>query len=157
MMQHPLGLYPLVIDGRNRLVTSTIPLPGSAHRGDRHFDYFVRFLHRTWPALRDEPIALESYWTGMTANSSSVYREDYPQLFSVAPGVWALVNLGTWGNVIGPVLGLNVAQAIADDRPDDFVLPIQRPAPIRFQRAFEWKIRYLAIPAARLLDRFDLA
>jgi glycine/D-amino acid oxidase-like deaminating enzyme len=157
MMQHPLGLYPLVIDGRNRLVTSTIPLPGSAHRGDRYFDYFVRFLHRTWPALRDEPIALESYWTGMTANSSSVYREDYPQLFSVARGVWALANLGTWGNVIGPVLGRNVAQVLADDRPDDFVLPIRRPAPVRFPRSFEWKIRYLAIPAARVLDRLDLA
>jgi glycine/D-amino acid oxidase-like deaminating enzyme len=157
MMQHPLGLYPLVIDGRNRLVTSTIPLPRTAHRGDRYFDYFVRFLHRTWPALREEPIALESYWTGMTANSSSVYREDYPQLFSLARGVWALSNLGTWGNVIGPVVGLNVAHAIANDRRDDFVLPVQRPTPVRLPRAFEWKIRYVAIPAARLLDRFDLA
>src|SRR5262249_7578980 len=90
MMQHPTGLYPLVLDGRRRLVTSTIPPPGAAQRGDRYFAYFLRFLRRAYPALRDETIALECYWTGMTSNSSSVYREAYPQLFEVAPGVLAL-------------------------------------------------------------------
>jgi len=157
MMQHPTGLYPLIVDGRRRLVTSTIPHPGAAHRGGRYFAYFLRFLRRTWPELRGEPIAMESYWTGMTSNSSSVYREDYPQLFEVADGVLALLNLGSWGNVIGPVLGLNVAQALAEDRPGDLVLPLQRPTAVRFPRLFEWKIRYLLVPAARIVDRLGLA
>ncbi len=157
MMQHPTGLYPLVIDGRGRLVTSTIPLPRDAHRGERYFAYFLRFLHRAWPALRGEPIELESYWTGMTSNSSSVYREDYPQLFEVAPGVLALMNLGSWGNLMGPLLGAKVAAALAADRPGDFALPLARPTPVRFPRLFELKIRYALVPAARAIDRLGLA
>jgi len=98
MMQHPTGLYPLVIDGRNRT-----------------------------------------------------------QLFQVADGVLALMNLGSWGNVIGPVLGMNVAQALTDERPEDFVLPLQRPAAVRFPRLFELKIRYLLLPVARVIDRLGLA
>jgi len=157
MMQHPTGLYPLILDGRRRLITSTIPHPGAAHRGDFYFSYFLRFLRRAYRELRDETIAMESYWTGMTANSSPVYREDYPQLFEVADGVLALINLGSWGNLIGPVLGLNVAQAIADDRPDDFVLPLLRPSAVGFPRRFELKIRYLLVPAARIIDRLGIA
>ena len=90
MVQHPLGLYPLVIDGRRRLITSTIPRPRGAHRGEGYFARFLRFLHAAWPALRDEKIALEAYWTGMTSNSSSVYREDYPKLYRVDDGVIGL-------------------------------------------------------------------
>jgi len=157
MMQHPTGLYPLILDGRRRLVTSTIPYPRGAHRGGAYFSYFLRFLHTAWPQLRGEPIALESYWTGMTSNSSPVYREDYPQLFEVADGVLALMNLGSWGNAIGPVLGLNVAQAIAEDRPGDLVLPLLRPSAVGFPRLFELKIRYLLVPAARLIDRLGIA
>jgi glycine/D-amino acid oxidase-like deaminating enzyme len=156
-MQHPMGLYPLILDGRRRLVTSTIPHPGAAHRGDYYFSYFLRFLRRAWPELRGETIAMESYWTGMTSNSSSVYREDTPQLFEVAEGVLALMNLGSWGNLIGPVLGLNVAQALAEDRPGDLVLPLQRPTAVRFPRLFELKIRYLLVPAARIIDRLGFA
>jgi glycine/D-amino acid oxidase-like deaminating enzyme len=157
MMQHPTGLYPLVIDGRRRLISSTIPHPGGAHRGGSYFAYFLRFLRRAHPALRDEPIEMESYWTGMTSNSSSVYREDYPQLFQVDDGVLALMNLGSWGNVVGPLLGMNLAEALADDRPGACVLPIERPAAVRFPRLFELKIRYLLVPAARVIDRLGLA
>jgi len=157
MMQHPTGLYPLVLDGRRRLITSTIPHPGAAERGERYFAYFLRFLRTAFPELRDEQIALESYWTGMTSNSSSVYREDYPQLFDVADGVLALINLGSWGNLLGPVLGMNVAQALAEDRPGDLVLPLARPSPVRHPRLFELKIRHLLVPAARILDRLGIA
>lgn len=157
MMQHPTGLYPLVIDGRNRMITSTIPLPGGAQRGERYFSYFLRFLHRAYPELRGEKIEMESYWTGMTSNSSSVYREDYPKLFQVDDGVLALMNLGSWGNAIGPVLGLNVAAALAAERPGDFALPLERPTAVGFPRLFELKIRYFLVPAARVIDRLGLA
>jgi glycine/D-amino acid oxidase-like deaminating enzyme len=157
MVQHPLGLYPLVIDGRRRMITSTIPPPRGAHRSATYCSRFLRFLHRAYPALRDERIAIEAYWTGMTSNSSSVYREDYPKLYRVDDGVIALMNLGTWGNLLGPLLGMNVAAALAEDRPADFLLPLERPAAVRFPRLFELKIRYLALPAARVIDRLGLA
>jgi len=157
LTQYPTGLYPMVIDGRNRLITATIPKPGKADAAAVYFDYFRRYLHRTFPQTRDVPIELESYWTGMTANSSSVYHNDYPKLYRVEDGVLALMNLGTWGNVMGPLLGMNLAQALAEDRMSDLVLPLETPPSVRFPRLFEFKTRHLAIPAARLLDRFNLA
>jgi glycine/D-amino acid oxidase-like deaminating enzyme len=155
MTQEPLGLYPLVIDGRNRLVSATIPGAGRADDAQRYFRYLLRFLHRTWPATRDVPIELETYWTGMTANSSSSYDDGHPRLYQVADGVLALMNLGTWGNLLGPLLGMNVAHALADDRPQDFLLPLEAPSAVASPGRFEFKIRRVLIPMARLLDRFE--
>jgi glycine/D-amino acid oxidase-like deaminating enzyme len=157
MTQYPTGLYPMVIDGRNRLVTATIPHPRRAHEAKTYFDYFLRYLHRTYPQTRDFDIGLGAYWTGITANSSSVYHADYPKLYQVDDGVLALMNLGTWGNVMGPQLGLSLAQALANECPDDCVLPLEKPEPVRFQRLFEFKTRHLMIPVARVIDRINLA
>ncbi len=154
--QYPAGLYPIVIDGRNRMITATIPYPRRADAAQTYFAYFLRYLHRTFPQTRGAAIELESYWTGVTASSSHVYHNDFAKLYEVADGVMALMNLGTWGNVMGPLLGMNVAQAIAAERPQDLLMPVERPAAVRFPRWFEFKIRHLAIPAARVADRFGL-
>lgn len=156
LAQYPSGLYPLVIDGRNRLVTATIPGPGRAQQASTYFDYFLRYLHRTFPEIRGERIELESYWTGMTANASSVYDECYPKLYDVADGVLALMNFGSWGNVMGPLMGMNLAQAICDDRPQDCLLPLEKAKAVRFPGLFETKIRRVLIPMARIADRFSL-
>ncbi|QQX89156.1 FAD-binding oxidoreductase (plasmid) [Cupriavidus necator] len=157
MTHYPTGLYPMVIDGRNRLVTATIPHPCRAHDAKTYFAYFLRYLHRIYPQTRNFEIELGAYWTGITANSSSVYHADYPKLYQVDDGVLALMNLGTWGNVMGPQLGLSLAQSLASERLDDCVLPLERPEPVRFQRLFEFKTRHLMIPVARVIDRINLA
>ncbi|MFD1561149.1 NAD(P)/FAD-dependent oxidoreductase [Paraburkholderia silviterrae] len=157
LTQYPTGLYPMVIDGRNRIITATIPHPGRAHDAQIYFGYFLRHLHRIYPQTRDADIGLESYWTGMTASSSSVYHADYPKLYAVADGVLALMNLGTWGNVMGPQLGMSLAHAIAEDRLADCVLPLEAPNTVRFPRLFEYKTRHIMIPVARLVDRLNLA
>lgn len=157
LTQYPSGLYPLVIDGRQRMITATIPRPGGAMAAETYFDYFLRYLHRTFPQTRDARIELESYWTGMTANSSHVLHHDYPKLYRVAEGVMALMNLGTWGNVMGPLLGMNVAEAIATERPQDLLLPLEEPREVAFPRLFELKTRHVLIPLARMADRLGLA
>lgn len=154
--QFPTALFPLVIDGRNRLITATIPTPRRAHRADLYFSYLCRHLRRAYPQLELEQIELESYWTGLTESSSSDYHRDYPKIYDLAPGVTALANLGTWGNVLGPLLGMNFAEALASERPSDLVLPVERPSAVRSQHAFELKIRYVLIPAARLANRLGL-
>lgn len=156
LMQYPAGLYPLVIDGRGRLVTATIPGSGQAQDAQRYFGYFLRYLRRTFPALAGVPIELESYWTGMTANSSSAYEAAYPQFYQVDKGVLALLNLGSWGNVMGPLLGLHLAEALVADRPDRLLLPLRQPRAVRAAWLFETKIRRVLIPAARLADRMGL-
>ncbi|CAB1368608.1 NAD(P)/FAD-dependent oxidoreductase [Denitratisoma oestradiolicum] len=151
--QFPTGLYPLVIDGRKRLVTATIPGPGQAGNAETHFNYLLRYLHRTFPQTRAFTLELESYWTGVTASSSHVYHQDYAKFYRVEDNVFALMNLGTWGNVMGPLLGMSLARALAAGRPEDCVLPLEAPVPVRFPGLFEFKVRRLMIPAARLVDK----
>ncbi|UVE17980.1 FAD-binding oxidoreductase [Pseudomonas sp. LS44] len=153
--QHPGGLYPLVIDGRNRLITATIPGVGRAQRATDYFAYLLRYLRRTFPQLRDLPIELESYWTGMTANSSAVYEDSYPKLYQLADGVLALNNFGSWGNLMGPMMGINLADALVRDRPDDCLLPLETPKAVQCPSLYETKIRRVLIPLARLADKFN--
>ncbi|MBS0324761.1 MAG: FAD-binding oxidoreductase [Proteobacteria bacterium] len=155
--QYPAGLYPLVIDGRNRLITATIPGPGKAGDAATYFKLLLRFLHRTFPQSRDFDLELESYWTGVTASSSHVYHQDYAKYYRVDDNVFALMNLGTWGNVMGPLLGQSLARALAAGRPEDCVLPLEAPRPVKSPGLFEFKVRRLMIPAARLLDTLGMA
>ncbi|QDX82796.1 FAD-dependent oxidoreductase [Denitratisoma sp. DHT3] len=155
--QYPAGLYPLVIDGRKRLVTATIPGSGKAGDAETYFAYLLRFLHRTFPQTRAFTLELESYWTGVTASSSHVYHEDYAKYYRVDDNVFALMNLGTWGNVMGPLLGQSLARALAAGRPEECVLPLEAPKPVRLPSIFEFKVRRLMIPAARLVDYLGLA
>lgn len=154
--QFPAGLFPMVIDERRRIVTASIPRPRGADKAHTYFQRTLNFLHRTFPVTREADIGLESYWTGMTASSSSVYHSDYPQIFRVDNGVLALMNLGTWGVFLGPLLGRNLANALADDRMSDVMLPITEPERARFRNSFNIKIRYALIPGARLADRFNI-
>lgn len=154
--QHPAGLFPIVVDERNRLITATIPGMGKAQDADKYFAYFLRYLHRTFPATRQANITMESYWTGMTANSSHHYDKCYPKLYDVANGVYGLMNFGSWGNLMGPMMGKSLANALADGRIEDCVLPLEKPQSVRFPGLFETKIRRTLIPIARVADRFDL-
>lgn len=157
LTQFPTGLYPIVMDGRNRMITATIPHPGKAHAAETYFSYFLRYLHRTFPQTRGVSIQMEAYWTGATASSSHVYHEDYAKLYQVADGVMALMNLGTWGNVMGPLLGMHLAQVLATERMQDLLIPIEQPATVRFPSLLEFKVRRVMLPAARLADRLGLA
>lgn len=154
--QFPNALFPLVIDGRKRLLTGTIPWPWQAQKATLYMSYFRRYLRRTYPQVDLGEIELDSYWTGMTESASSKYHHDYPKMYDLAPGVTALANLGTWGNVLGPLMGMNFAQALANERPDDLMFPVEHPCAVKSPQMFEWKIRYLLIPLARVADRLGL-
>ena len=92
----------------------------------------------------------------MTANSSSVYEAAYPKLYQVADGVLALNNFGSWGNVLGPMMGVNLAEALAAGRLAACLLPLETPKAVPCPGLFETKIRRVLIPAARWADRFHL-
>lgn len=156
LQQFPAGLYPLVIDGRGRMITATIPDGGGAADAQRYFRRLLRYLHRVYPQSRGADIQLEAYWTGVTHSSSVVHHEDYPKLYDLGDGMTGILNVGTWGNVLGPLVGFNLADCLADERPQDLVLPMETPVGVARPRAFAIKIRYLLIPLARILDRFGL-
>ena len=155
--QVPTGLYPMVMDGQRRLITATIPHVGREADASLYFDYFQTYLRKTFPALREASVELESYWTGYTSSSSQIYHEDYAKIYQVAHGVTALMNLGTWGNVMGPLLGRHLARVIAEDRWQDLLLPLERPKEVSHPKWFDFKMRRVLVPVARALDKFGLA
>lgn len=152
MMQHPVGLNPLVIDGHGRLITAKIPNARKADQPLLHFSQLLDFLHRAFPETRHVKIELQSYWTGRTFNSA----DNYPKLYSPAPGIFALVNLGAWGNVMAPLLGMNLASALASETLSELVLPIETPRAVKHPMALEFSVRQLLIPAAKVADRIGL-
>lgn len=154
--QVPTGLYPMVVDGQRRLITATIPHVGREENAKVYFDYFLAYLHKTFPLTRDVNIELDSYWTGYTSSSSQIYHEDYAKIYQVADGVNALMNLGTWGNVMGPLLGRHLAQVIAEERWQDLLLPLERPREVPHRQWFDFKMRRILVPMARIVDRFGL-
>jgi glycine/D-amino acid oxidase-like deaminating enzyme len=153
--QHP-GLYHMLLDERQRLISSTVPAVGKAYDAQRYFETFIRWLNKAFPVTRPFDIELESYWSGVMYNSSSTYQRGYPSCFDLGGGVYALVNLGSWGNFMGPLLGRSLGHALADDRPDDFVVPMSSPKPVRWPGLFDFTIRRLGVPALRAADRVGL-
>lgn len=72
--QHP-GLYHMMLDATNRLISSTIPGVGTAYNSDLYFSIFHNWLKKTFPVSRDFKIELDSYWSGIMFNSSAVYHQ----------------------------------------------------------------------------------
>lgn len=153
--QYP-GLYHMLLDGRDRLISSTIPGVGSAHDAEKYFKVFLTWMRKAFPVARDFPIELEAYWSGIMHNSSAIYHQDYPNCFDLGDGAYALVNLGSWGNFMGPMLGKSLGHALAADRPDDFVLPLKKPVAVQIPGLFSFQVRRLGVPALRVADRLGL-
>ncbi len=157
LTQYPLGLYPLIMDGRDKMITATIPFKGDAANPERYFNYFLKYLGKAFPVTRDFDIRLENYWTGVTASSSHVYHQDYAKLYRPDEDIFALMNIGTWGNVMGPLLGMNLAHALAEERYQDLVLPVEKPRQVYFQGLLDLKIKRLLVPLSRAAERLGVA
>jgi len=153
--QHP-GLYHMLLDGRNRLISSTIPGIGQAYDAEKYFAIFKNWLNKAFPVSRDFEIELESYWSGRMFNTTPVYQKGYPQVYRVDDGLFAFLNLGSWGNFMGPMLGKSLGLALAADRLDDFIMPLAMPRAVSWPGRFDFMTRRFDVPAGRLADRFGL-
>ncbi len=153
--QHP-GLYHMLVDGRDRLISSTIPAVGKAHDAALYFSAFRAWLNKTFPVSRDFNIELDAYWSGIMYNSSAVYHQDYPSVHHLGDGLYAFLNLGSWGNFMGPLLGKSLGESLAADRPDDFVMPFVAPKRKMWPGQFAFAVRRVGVPALRLADRLNL-
>jgi glycine/D-amino acid oxidase-like deaminating enzyme len=86
MMQLPTGFHPVLVDGRGRLVTSLLPGPLRPESVSGPLRDLRRWLDRTYPQARGVALALESYWTGLTAWSPDLL----PRIFEAGPGLLSL-------------------------------------------------------------------
>lgn len=150
LAQVPIDLNPFIIDGHNRIVTASLPSRFRPADAQWHFRQHLKWIHRTWPETRDVPIELESYWTGRVA----MREREFPGMYQLNSGIYGLMHFNAWGNVMAPLMGRSLAQAIASDRPDQLPFPIVKPDAIANPGKQEFLIRSLMIPAARIAQDF---
>lgn len=150
--QVPVDLNPIVRDRHHRLILSSIPRSGGAKDADWHFRSQLRWLHRTWPATRGMTIVMETYWTGRVA----MRDRQFPGVFELQDGVYGLMYFNAWGNVMAPLMGKLLADALAKDDPGRLPFPLETPEPVSMPCKQELLIRHLLIPAARTAQRLGI-
>lgn len=152
LAQVPMDLHPLVIDEQHRLVTASIPSARRPHDAAWHFRQHLRWIHRTWPEASAFPLELQAYWTGRVA----MRDQQFPGIYEVQPGVYGLMHFNAWGNVMAPLLGKLLGEALAADDLASLPFPVQRPQAVSFAGKHELLVRKLLIPAARLAQRLGV-
>lgn len=149
LAQVPMDLHPLVIDEQHRLITASIPSPWRVRDAAWHFRQHLRWIQRTWPQAREFPIQLQAYWTGRVA----MRAEQFPGIYEVQPGLYGLMHFNAWGNVMAPLLGKLLGEALATDTMASLPFPVTRPAAVGFAGKHDWLVRKTMIPLARLAQR----
>lgn len=152
LAQVPMDLHPLVIDGQHRLITASIPSALRPRDAAWHFRQHLRWIHRTWPQTRDIELKLQTYWTGRVA----MRDQQFPGVYQLQPGVYGLMHFNAWGNVMAPLLGKLLGEALAADDMASLPFPLVRPQPVSFAGKHELLVRKLMIPAARLAQRWGV-
>ena len=150
--QFPTGTHPTLIDGQGRLVTSLLPSPIRPEASGPALAWFQRWLHRMFPQTRGVQLELDTYWTGSMAWST----DELPRIFEVAPGLLALTCFSGEGNVMAPLLGRHLAEALTEDALDRLALPLQAPERPRWRGQYDVPLRKIAIPLMRLAERIRL-
>lgn len=146
LAQVPVDLNPFIVDQHNRIITASIPSRSRPSDAEWHFNNHLQWIHRTWPESKDVPITLQAYWTGRVA----MREQEFPGMYRLASGIYGLMHFNAWGNVMAPMMGMALAQALAKDRPDTLPFPIVRPDDIAHPGKQALLIRSLMIPAARI-------
>lgn len=146
LAQVPVDLNPFIVDGEGRIVTSSIPSVSTPEDAAWHFANHLAWIHRTWPETKDLEIELETYWTGRVA----LRDRDFPGVFEVRPGVFGLMHFNAWGNLMAPLMGMLLAEALASDRMDQLPFPLEKPQAVEDRNKQSFRIRTLMIPAARM-------
>jgi hypothetical protein len=146
----------MLLDATNRLISSTIPNVGTAHDAARYFSIFKTWLNQTFPVSRDFDIELDCYWSGIMFNKTPVNHGDYASVYDLGDGLYTFMNLGSWGNYYGPLIGKSLGQALAADRPDDFHMPFDVPKRKIWPGRFAFSVQRIGVPALRIADRLNL-
>ena len=152
LSQLPTGFHPTLVDERGRIVTALIPSAWTPHRSDAPLREAVRWRGRVFPQTRGVMLELESYWTGAMAWSP----DQLPRIFEVEPGLHALMCFSGEGNVLAPLLGRHLAQALARDALAEMALPVRAPTTLRFRGRYDFAIRVVGVPMLRLAERLGL-
>ena len=152
LAQVPMDLHPLIIDDKNRIITASMPSTSEPENGPWHFKTHLRWLHRTWPQLKQVNLELEHYWTGRVA----MRDHEFPGAYQIDDDIYGLMHFNAWGNVMAPLMAKNFAQAIAADDMQQLAFPLEKPKPLSSPNKKSLIIRSVLIPAARTGESFGI-
>jgi glycine/D-amino acid oxidase-like deaminating enzyme len=150
--QIPTGFHPMLVDERGRIVSSSLPSPIRPQRAGPPLRWLKRWLHQTFPQTRGLALEVEAYWTGSMAWST----DELPRVFEVSPGLHALTCFSGEGNVLAPLLGRHLAEALASDDLEHTALPIQPPSVPRWRGRYDLSLRKVAVPTFQVVERLGL-
>jgi len=152
MMETSIGFHPTLIDGAGRLVAAVAPRPLRPARSGPPARELRRWLRRTFPQLREAPLEVEAFWSGVMAWSP----DRMPRVFMPERRLLAPMCFSGRGAAFATGLGKQLAEALNRDDLDHLALPISEPRPLLAPRAMDLIIRNLATPALRLAERVGL-
>ncbi len=146
----PTGFRPLVVDGRGRAISSL--LPSSLRPQHPPLRWLEEWLWKVFPQTRGIALELDAYWTGSMAWSTDFL----PRIYEVAPGLLALTCFSGEGNVIAPLLGRDLAHALARDDLAGLALPVQAPSVPRWRGRYDFMLRKIGVPMLGFAERLGL-
>ena len=150
MSLFPTGFRPLIVDGNRRVISSL--LARNLRPEKPPFRWLERWLRRTFPRTRDVEIGVDAYWTGKMAWSP----DELPRIFEAAPGLLALTCFSGEGNVLAPLLGRHLAEALVKDDLGELALPVQAPSVPRWRGRYDFMLRKVGVPALVAAERLGL-
>ena len=152
MSQFPTGFHPTVVDEHGRIISSLLPSPIRPQSSGPPLRWLQRWLHRVFPQTKGAALEVDAHWTGSMAWSP----DELPRIFEVSPGLHALTCFSGEGNVIAPLLGRHLAEALARDRLEDLALPAQPPSVPHWRGRYDFTLRKLGIPTLLFAERLGL-
>jgi len=146
----PTGFRPLIVDAQGRAISSL--LPSSLRPQHPPLRWLEGWLWKVFPQTRDVELELDAYWTGSMAWSTDFL----PRIYEVAPGLLALTCFSGEGNVIAPLLGRHLAEALTRGDLAGLALPVQAPSVPRWRGRYDIMLRRLGVPMLGLAERLGL-
>lgn len=135
-------------DVTGRFYFASIPALGRAGSAAPFARTLRAWLRRTFPQLAAQPLEVEAYWTGRTANT----LDALPRIHELGPGFFAPIACNGLGITTCTQFGKVLAEAIHRDRYEELPVRLTAPARYRFRSLYDPAVS-LMVAGVGLLGR----
>ena len=111
---------------------------------------------RRTPAIRTGAVRLRPHRYLQEPLGPQCPSDELPRIFEAAPGLLALTCFSGEGNVLAPLLGRHLAEALVKDDLGELALPVQAPSVPRWRGRYDFTLRKVGVPALVAAERLGL-
>ncbi|RKS86346.1 glycine/D-amino acid oxidase-like deaminating enzyme [Sphingosinicella microcystinivorans] len=141
------NLFWVMVEGGNRLVTTTVPprlRPGDPARVAQPFERKLRRVYKNLPELH-----WEHAWSGYVG----VTKDRLPRILRLGDDAYTIYGYSGQGIANATAIGAEAANLLQYG-PDNCAMPITEPSVVTAPELTAFAMRNFAFPAIRLLDRY---